>query len=89
MPEEYQGIEAFAETRRALVVAAHADDMETMMGGTLARLVAQGLTDRQIAEQLVLARRTAEGHVQQALRKLGFTSRQQLAGWVVEHQISS
>ena len=55
----------------------------------VARLVAQGLTDRQIAEQLVLARRTAEGHVQQALRKLGFTSRQQLAGWVVEHQISS
>jgi predicted ATPase/DNA-binding CsgD family transcriptional regulator len=55
----------------------------------VARLVAQGLTDRQIAEQLVLARRTAEGHVQRALQKLGFTSRQQLAGWVVEQQISA
>ncbi|MFL6133648.1 MAG: response regulator transcription factor, partial [Nocardioidaceae bacterium] len=54
----------------------------------VARLVAQGLTDRQIAERLVLTRRTAEGHVQQALRKLGFTSRQQLAGWVVEHEVS-
>ena len=55
----------------------------------VARLVAQGLTDGQIAERLVLARRTAEGHVQRALRKLGFTSRRQLAGWVVEHQASS
>ena len=55
----------------------------------VARLVAQGLTDRQIAEQLVLARRTAEGHVQRALQKLGFTSRQQLAGWVVEQQVAS
>ena len=55
----------------------------------VARLVAQGLSDRQIADQLVLARRTAEGHVQRALRKLGFTSRQQLAGWVVEQQVCS
>jgi non-specific serine/threonine protein kinase len=55
----------------------------------VARLVAEGLTDREIAERLVLARRTAEGHVQRALRKLGFTSRQQLAGWVVEQQVSS
>jgi non-specific serine/threonine protein kinase len=52
----------------------------------VARLVAEGLTDREIAQRLVLATRTAEGHVQRALRKLGFTSRQQLAGWVVEHQ---
>jgi non-specific serine/threonine protein kinase len=50
----------------------------------VARLVAEGLTDRQIAERLVLAQRTAEGHVQRALRKLGLTSRQQLAGWVTE-----
>lgn len=55
----------------------------------VARLVAQGLTDRQIADELSLARRTAEGHVQRALRKLGFSSRRQLAGWVVEQQVSS
>jgi len=53
----------------------------------VARLVAEGLSDREIADRLVLARRTAEGHVQRALRKLGLTSRQQLAGWVVEHQV--
>ena len=54
----------------------------------VARLVAQGLTDREIADRLVLARRTAEGHVQGALRKLGFTSRQQLAGWVADEHVS-
>jgi predicted ATPase/DNA-binding CsgD family transcriptional regulator len=53
----------------------------------VARLVAEGLTDQQIADRLVVARRTAEGHVQGALRKLGFSSRQQLAGWVVEQQV--
>src|SRR3954462_15668533 len=41
--KKYKGIKAFAKTRRALVVAAHADDMETMMGGTLALLGAQGV----------------------------------------------
>jgi non-specific serine/threonine protein kinase len=55
----------------------------------VARLVADGLSDREIAERLVLARRTAEGHVQGALRKLGFTSRQQLAGWVSEHRVGA
>src|SRR5690348_10535777 len=39
----YRGLDAFAETRRALVVGAHADDMETLMGGTLALLVARGV----------------------------------------------
>lgn len=50
----------------------------------IAQLVAQGLTDREIAERLVLAQRTAEGHVQRTLGKLGFTSRRQLASWVAD-----
>ncbi len=48
----------------------------------VAALVAEGLTDREIAERLVLARRTAEGHVAHILGKLSFTSRAQLAAWV-------
>ncbi|WP_426625567.1 ATP-binding protein [Leifsonia sp. McL0607] len=47
----------------------------------VAALVGQGLTDRQIAERLVISRRTAEGHVASGLMKLGFTSRSQLAAW--------
>jgi predicted ATPase/DNA-binding CsgD family transcriptional regulator len=51
----------------------------------IARLVARGLTNREVAETLVLAQRTAEGHVARILAKLGFTSRTQLAAWVAEH----
>jgi LmbE family N-acetylglucosaminyl deacetylase len=43
MADSYKGLEAFAETKRAIVVAAHADDMETMMGGTVALLREQGV----------------------------------------------
>jgi DNA-binding NarL/FixJ family response regulator len=49
----------------------------------VAALVAQGLTNRQIAEELVVTRRTAENHVQNILRKLGLHSRVQLAVWVL------
>ncbi|MFD4264628.1 ATP-binding protein [Rhodococcus sp. NPDC058481] len=50
----------------------------------VADLVAQGLTNKAIAEQLVIAARTVEGHVEHVLAKLGFTSRAQIAAWVVE-----
>ncbi|MBN9629038.1 MAG: helix-turn-helix transcriptional regulator, partial [Actinobacteria bacterium] len=49
----------------------------------VAALVGQGLSDRDIAERLVISRRTAEGHVASGLSKLGFTSRTQLAAWSV------
>jgi predicted ATPase/DNA-binding CsgD family transcriptional regulator len=45
-------------------------------------LVAQGLSNREIAARLVVAQRTAEGHVENILSKLGFTSRAQVAGWL-------
>jgi predicted ATPase/DNA-binding CsgD family transcriptional regulator len=48
----------------------------------VAELVAQGLSNKQIAARLVLSRRTAESHVENILRKLGFTSRTQIAGWI-------
>jgi DNA-binding NarL/FixJ family response regulator len=48
----------------------------------IAALVAEGLTNREIAERLVLAQRTAEGHVSRILGKLNLTSREQLAAWV-------
>lgn len=51
----------------------------------VADLVAQGLSNRQIATKLVIAQRTAQGHVENILTKLGFTSRAQIAAWVVEN----
>ncbi|MFC0451369.1 helix-turn-helix transcriptional regulator [Rhodococcus jostii] len=51
----------------------------------VAGLVAEGLTNKAIAAQLVISQRTAQGHVEHVLAKLGFTSRAQIAAWVVEH----
>lgn len=50
----------------------------------VSELVSQGLTNKAIAEALVISQRTAQGHVEHVLAKLGFTSRAQIAAWVVE-----
>lgn len=51
----------------------------------VAALVAEGLTNKLIAARLTISQRTAQGHVEHILTKLGFTSRTQIAAWVVEH----
>jgi DNA-binding NarL/FixJ family response regulator len=50
----------------------------------VARLIARGLSNRGIADQLILGERTIESYVGNILSKLGFTSRTQIAAWVVE-----
>ncbi|WP_273700052.1 LuxR C-terminal-related transcriptional regulator [Actinomadura graeca] len=55
----------------------------------VARLVAQGMTNKRIAAALVIAPRTAEGHVEHILTKLGFTSRAQIAAWYTEQATAS
>jgi DNA-binding CsgD family transcriptional regulator len=50
----------------------------------VAVLVARGLTNRQMAESLVLSERTVDSHVRSILSKLALTSRTQIAAWVVE-----
>ncbi|NKS55582.1 hypothetical protein GS500_23405 [Rhodococcus hoagii] len=49
----------------------------------VANLVAEGLTDKQIAEKLIISPRTVQGHVEHVLTKLGFSTRTQIAAWVV------
>jgi non-specific serine/threonine protein kinase len=51
-------------------------------------LVAAGLTNRQIAERLIVGSRAVESHVRSALGKLGFRSRFQLAEWAEEHGLT-
>jgi len=51
-------------------------------------LIAEGLSNREIAARLVVAQRTAEGHVENILSKLGFTSRAQVAGWLAAQRDS-
>jgi predicted ATPase/DNA-binding CsgD family transcriptional regulator len=48
----------------------------------VAKLVARGLTNRQIAEELVLSGRTVENHVRNILKKLKLSSRSEVAAWV-------
>ncbi|MBV6759064.1 protein kinase domain-containing protein [Rhodococcus opacus] len=50
----------------------------------VATLIANGMTNRAIAAKLVISNRTAQGHVEHILTKLGFTSRAQVAAWVVD-----
>jgi DNA-binding NarL/FixJ family response regulator len=47
----------------------------------VARLVAQGLTNKEIARDLWISERTAEGHVEQIRNKLGVSTRSQVASW--------
>jgi predicted ATPase/DNA-binding CsgD family transcriptional regulator len=49
----------------------------------VAVLVAQGMTNRQIAEQLVISEWTVDSHVRHILTKLEFRSRAQVATWAV------
>jgi serine/threonine-protein kinase PknK len=48
----------------------------------VAKLVAAGLSNKDIASNLVISPRTAEAHVENILTKLGFTSRAQVATWM-------
>jgi DNA-binding CsgD family transcriptional regulator len=55
----------------------------------VARLVADGKSNKAIARELGIGERTVEGHVANALSKLGFASRAQLAAWTVGKAVST
>lgn len=50
----------------------------------VAILVAEGVSNREIATRLFISERTAQTHVQHILDKLGFSSRVQIASWTVQ-----
>ena len=52
----------------------------------VAALVARGLTNRRIAEELFLSERTVHRHVSNVLRKLGIASREQVAARLADRQ---
>ncbi len=83
---------ALASGRRTPVTAPAGTDGEevrlTRRESEIAELVAEGLTNREIAERLVMAPRTAESHVAHILGKLSFTSRAQLAAWMAAQRRS-
>ncbi|HEX6404539.1 MAG TPA: AAA family ATPase [Pseudonocardiaceae bacterium] len=78
------GMRPFAARAQALI-----DRLGQVPAGPLTRrerevaeLVAQGLTNRQIAGRLCLSERTAQNHVQHILTKLDLPNRSQIAVWI-------
>jgi non-specific serine/threonine protein kinase len=69
-------------------VAADAASQLSAREREVARLVALGLTNRDIAERLVVSERTAENHVQHVLNRLGLRSRAQVAAWAVHRGLT-
>jgi len=81
--------EALAAAARADAVAETADH-EALRALTpreleVLRLLTLELTDAQIAQELVLSRRTVHAHLRAIYRKLGVESRVQAARWAAVH----
>jgi DNA-binding NarL/FixJ family response regulator len=82
------GLERGLALRERLTPAATREPARQLASGTLtarereiAILVADGLSNRDIAEKLVISEGTVEVHVKHILGKLSFSSRAQVAGW--------
>jgi DNA-binding NarL/FixJ family response regulator len=93
---ERQFAAALAEGRnlsfdQAVALAHGAEPVAREPGGLssrereVARLVARGLSNREIAGALVLTDRTVESHLTHIFGKLELRSRSQLTAWVLEH----
>jgi DNA-binding CsgD family transcriptional regulator len=75
-----------AEVRRFLKLPAVRRDVPsglTARQSEVAALVAEGLTNRDIAERLGITERSAESHLERIRLRLGFRSRAQVAAWYV------
>jgi DNA-binding NarL/FixJ family response regulator len=83
---EFHAMDMQPALRRALgVVRPTVSDGLTAREREVAALISSGLTNRQLAEELVISESTAEVHVKHILSKLGLKSRVQVAGWATEH----
>ena len=70
-----------------LTAKAHERDMEAISEREkeVLHLVAEGLTNKQIADRLVIAENTARNHVSRILEKLGLSRRSQAASFAAQH----
>ena len=79
-----EGVEYALRERRVQAMAGSSRGQQALTPRELevARLVAQGMSNKDIATTLVVSPRTAEAHVEHILTKLGFSSRAQIATWI-------
>jgi DNA-binding NarL/FixJ family response regulator len=79
---EYQRLAAGPQPEAASVPRLSARETEVL------KLVATGLTSRQIAAQLTLSRRTVENHIQNTLRKLHLHNRVELVRYAISQGLA-
>jgi DNA-binding CsgD family transcriptional regulator len=69
--------------------AAESDGKPALLGkreADVARLIAEGHSNKQIGSRLFISERTVDSHVRSILNKLGFNSRAQIAAWMSSRQ---
>ncbi len=74
--------------RRPAGAERDAADVLTDRERDVVRLVGRGMSNKEIAAQLVITERTARTYVSNILGKLGLASRTQVALWAVEHHLA-
>jgi ATP/maltotriose-dependent transcriptional regulator MalT len=82
----FERLGATRDTRRAVHAAGQLAFQRSVLSARehqVAGLIAQGFSNREIAEALVVSERTVDTHVHRILNKLGFASRTQIAAWTV------
>jgi DNA-binding NarL/FixJ family response regulator len=67
----------------ARVTRKKSDDL-TVREREVAALIGQGISNAEIAGQLMVSKRTVETHIGNILSKLGFTQRAQIVRWALE-----
>jgi DNA-binding NarL/FixJ family response regulator len=76
------------EYRRVATAPADAMPQLTEREVEVLRMVAKGLTAREIADRLVISHRTVQNHVQNTLRKLQLHNKVELTRWAVEQRLT-
>ena len=70
-----------------LCLGAHSDDIEIGLGGTLLGLMARGLSNQEISQQLGIAMPTVKFHVTNILAKLHADNRTEAVLTALKHRL--
>lgn len=77
--------QALVALTRGLAPAPEPSEALSEREAEIVRLLAQGLTNKDIAQTLILSVRTVEAHLRSVFAKLGVRSRTEAALWAVRH----